>query len=422
MRPLRGTAPCLALLLILACARNPDADSKSNFSKTARALPTVGELLARESDPLPMQPIGGNGRDFAAQIPGRIVGEIVPVVRADMVRIDIGAERDVFCWFYHQPLNLGEGIVAQSNVGLAYIGSRLGSLTSRGVDQIDAGVSEGRVFLAVDWRYSFDPDSLEQSGAGMLKVIATSVDGHSISCTHDALGYRTTFRRFFKELIASLQFADLVAVAPYYRKIELIELAGQRVGVRTISLREDEAGDTEISIMTSAVIPGDGGQLSSNDRYRLQYSTPEGAIINEFVAEAINGEESMRLELAPRVTGGWNVKGTTRGKPIAATLPSAILPSYLGQMLDLRRALAGRGVGMAWKFESWMPTVDASRLIESHIQITEGREGEGFAIVTKSGPLSLDGISDLRGAMLRSELEIGATRMVVRQVWESGGF
>jgi hypothetical protein len=411
---------CLGLFVILACARSLEPAPEPVLS--------TAELMAREAPEIEPVTIGGSERRFRVRVPARLVGEVVPVVRADMVRLDIGAPSDVFCWFYHEPLNLAEGLVAQSNVGLAYIGRRFGSIANQRIDQTDAGVSAGRIFLAIDWRYAFEAEEAGGSDAnanvesreGLFKVIASNIDGHSISCTHDALGYRASFRRVFAALIADVNFSDVVAPAPYYRKVELIELAGRRVGVRSINLRKDEAGDSEISIATSAVIPSDEQNLSSNDRYRLQYSTPDGAIINEFVAEAIDGKESLRLELAPRVTGGWNVKGTQRGKALAATLPGAILPSFLGQVLDLRRAIADRGVGADWRFESWMPTLDSSRLIESRVRITEERENEQFSVVTKSGPLSLDGISDARGSMVRSEVEIGATRMVVRQVWESG--
>ncbi len=419
-RPARWLTACVLLLLASGCARSLDSSGPRDSQGGAGPLPTTAELMQREADAVDSHLIGGAEAGFEARALARQVGDFVPLPGADRVRLDIGAEADVFCWFYHDSLNLAEGLVAQSDVGLDYIARRSGPLKSSEVERIDAGVSNGRVFLAIDRRYS-----REQAGGpreGLLKVIATSIDGNSILCTHDALGYRVTFRRFFSELIASVAFSDAALPRPYYRKVELIELAGQPVGVRRIDFRMDEAGDSEISIATSAVIPSGHDTLSSNDRYCRQYSTPDGAIINEFVAETIDGEEKMRLELAPRVTGGWNVRGTEGGHPLSVTLPGALLPSFLGQSLDLRRAIEDRGVGAQWKFETWIPNLDSSHLTQSRTRITEERADQRFAVITKFGPSSLGGVSDVRGSMRRSEMEIGAKRMVLRQVFEVGEF
>ncbi|HEY5656169.1 MAG TPA: hypothetical protein VIY27_00120 [Myxococcota bacterium] len=393
---------------ILACAMTPEGDDSSA---------QLEALLAREAEPLAEIALASPAGAFTARVAARGPAAFRPIEGdVEHAVLDIGAPSPMSCNFFDEEQDLAGSLLGLSELLLEALAAELGPLALRNVHAVDAGSIRGHSFLALDWLY--------QGGGsvGLLKQRMASVSGRSVYCYHDQVGYDATFARVFEGLVASLRYAGPSEPAPYYTEVSVTTIGGHRVGVSRVEMIRDAEGDTQILQISAMLMPRSAEQVLCIDSADIEWSRPDGSLINRVHNQAEGRELVSSLELVPS-GDTWRVSGVYRLEDIDAqfTVESPLF-SYLGEYLSLRRAVAAQGRDARVAFLKWLPNVDPRKPLQVTYEVTGIRAGGGYAARSVTGPLEMSLLLDSSGTPHRGSLDLGIATLEVERVYASGRF
>ena len=404
-------ACAISLLLCcqaLACASPPTGDADQA---------QLEQLLAREADPLAEIALESPSGLFTARVAARAPGVFSPSEGdVEHVVLDIGAPSPMACDFFNQEQDLAGSLLGLSELLLDALASEVGPLELRSVYAVDAGSIQGRSFLALDWLY--------QAGGsvGLLKQRMASVSDRSVYCYHDQVGYDATFARAFAGLVASLRYARPSDPAPYYTEVSVTTIGGHRVGVSRVEMTHDAEGDTQIVQVSAMLMPRSAEHVLCIDSADVEWSRPDGSLINRVHTQAEGRELVNSLEL---VASGdtWRVSGIYKLKDMAVEFTAeSPLVSYLGEYLALRREVEAHGREARVAFLKWLPTVDPSKPLQATYEVTGTQADGGYAARSVLGPLEMDLLLDPDGMPRVGSVDLGVATLEVERVYASGRF
>jgi hypothetical protein len=381
----------------------------------------LGELRAREADPIASQAIASDDRYFRARVPARPQGGVTPVDDAYALRLDIGSETPMDCWIYREGLDFATSLAALSDSTFEAIGESFGRVEQRQIEQVDAGVLAGHPYLSVDWLYRIATESGPQ--VGQIKHAIASKQGRGIYCQHNELGFARSFQRVLGGLLGSLEYDAPDDAEPYFTQVSTIAVQGMRVGLERTTLVRDEVGDTRVDTKTSLLVPVTSDTLQVSDTFAVEFARSDGSLINQVHVETSNGELVSQLELNPTGADGWEVEGTFQTKPVSARFRSASPPtSWLGEALALRRAIARTGVGSEIRLSRWVPQADPTRLVDETLSIERRVEADRFAARLAMEGLEADLVVGADGSVASGEVPMGFASLVIERVYVGGAF
>jgi len=340
------------------------------------------KLLAREAEPVAEQWIGSPDGKFRSRVAAEVVATSHQVLAA---------------------------------AAFESIAESLGEIDSKAILKIDAGAFGRHPFLALDWLYRVkSPKGLL---AGQIKHLsAVARGGASAHCYHNEAGYKATFERVVHGLVEHLEVAE-PEPDPYYEEVSVVRIGDLQAGVARLAMTVDEQGDTKIVETLSLLVPVDQQTVMANDNYNVQFSSPDGSLINQIDVESQNGELSTQLALDP-ADDGWRVSGTFQSKKLQGSLEPAEIPSTLGMMLDLRGFLPRAQPGAVKSFPQWMSD-NPLALTDVRFQV-EGRVEDGIAARLDLGPMKLDGVLDANGSVVSATMAMGPAEMEIERLYVQG--
>ncbi len=328
---------------------------------------------------------------------------------------DIKAEVPFECYVFTDEMDLASLLttVADINIESNAENNDNGKVGNKSVFFHDAGAIDDVPYLALEWSYTIGeaPNML----VGFTKVRA-AIDGEiAVACSHNYLGWRDTFEKAFEMFVRSADY-ERRSPEPYYAEIITSALGEQNIGVTWGSYTLDADGDTEIRLYDSSLIPVDAGTLQTGDTSTLQFSTPDGYVINEYVASVENGELMTQLELGYR-DESWVVSGTVQGKELDIVLDSQQpLLSSLGQQRAARDLFAGDDDETS--FELWLPEADPSRILSASIARNDADVARQAML--KLGPLEMLAIIDDIGSVESATMQVGPAELSMQRVYVTG--
>lgn len=323
----------------------------------------------------------------------------------------LGAAGIVECWLFTEErdpasltTNLGRYVIDVSN-------SESEQSPSKQVYGLDAGHIDGNPYFAVDWLYSVGAPP--NARIGLSKLRTALVDGYTVACSHNRLGYRETFNDVFQRLVASLIVKNS-AIAPYYEEIYITSIAGRNVGFSRETYTLDGDGDTRIVSVESMLVPVDASSLITSDTWRTSYSTPSGEMINGYVASVENGQLVRDIALNSK-DGEWHVSGSLMDKPIEGTISSEQVPlSSLGFNLALQGLIQDSSRNK-FDYYSWIPSADPVNFVLSTFET--GKDRRTGTLTT--GPLVFSIQLNEDGVPKALQTNIGGVDMVMNHAWHS---
>ncbi len=366
---------------------------------------------------------------IAGRMPGTVAGAPESGNGLWYLSSDIGADAEMECWIFADEVNTAFALVQMTDAVLKLTGEQNGGLRSRSLHAVDADHLDGRPVLATDWIYT--AGAAPESQAGFLKMRAALIEGKTLVCAHNALGYRTTFSKAFDALVASLVIEPAQPQKrPYYSSLLLNAVDGQRVGFTRTEYLLDERGDTEIYVANVLLIPQSDVTLGARDFEMLSFSKPDGELVSARALTVENGQVVADLQLG-RSSRHWVVGGTTQGQALDVQLDaSGVLWSELGQALqirDLQRRIRAAGRSSKAVAEAttlslpvWLPQIDPTRVLPASVELgADAKSG-----IVAFGPISMSALFDRQGNLEQgvyvSPEPALSPRLAVERVWSQG--
>lgn len=377
------------------------------------------DARAREGAALPPAVLKSEDGGFTATLPAKLIGRIDAADGNYTLALEVGSAAQVNCEVIRGGFDTASLLRKTAALTFDEIAKVQGQVEMRSVERSDAGAYAGSPYLALDWVYLVKQDGKPM--LGMLKQTAVMKDGHGLYCSHVDIGYARTFEGVVKALTETLVVKE-PAPAPYYREISALTLDGRKVGVATTSLTRDADGDSKIEVVTAMLLPVGGAELRAHDTFDVQWTRPDGTLLNATQTSAENGELRLNLKLLP-TDDGWIVAGEMQGKKLEQKLAAEPAPaSYLAEALARRALLAQERPGGSRRSQwQWM-SADPLKLTETHLEVLAATEG-GYAAREKAGPLTMESILDpATGMPSRASLPLGRATLMIERVHVQGRF
>ncbi len=412
--------PATYLTLISALTLGATASAQSDPQPTpAEQSPEDPEwfdkLLAREADPVEERWLASSDGKFRTRVAAKSVQPPEFIDDSYYVQLAAGSEVPIECWIYPGGHDMAASHQAIAASTFEAIGESLGEIETKGILRVDAGAFNMHPFLALDWLYRVK--AAKGPLAGQIKHLsAVARGGASAHCYHNEVGYGGTFERVVQGLVEHLEIAE-AEPDPYYQEVTVVRIGDLQSGVARLTMTLDEEGDTKIVETLSLLVPVDQQSLMATDNFSVQFSSPEGRLINQIEIESENGELGTHLSLNP-TDDGWQVAGTLQSKDFEASLEDQEVHSTLGQMLFLRGFLPEAKAGAEKTFPQWI-SQNPSTFTEIKFQVT-GTDPEGTAARLDLGPMKLNGVLDPNGSVKSASMSMGPIEMQMERLYVDG--
>jgi hypothetical protein len=377
-------------------------------------------LLEREAGPLAESDLASSDGYFSARVAAVIEEPVTFEAGEYSATLSIGAEYPLNCWIYVEPFDSASALANLSDLTRDSIEKQLGPVELRRLHWTDAGSIAGAPFLAAEWLYRANHDGQQVVTQAKIRLAAKAQ--RTIACMHIETGYHESFERFFEGLVASIEFANSPK-RPYYAEIFTVSVGGRRVGYQYGTMLRDEEGDTRATNVSALFMPVGPEEVMTTDSYQVEYSRPDGSLINQISIESENGELTTNLKFDPQPDEVWQVGGIFQGKELTATIEApSPLTSSLGDLIRVRDALSNDGVDARVVLPKWIPEADPTRLLETKIAVQEALSDGRYRADAELGPLEFEVVLGSQGSWLRAKVEMGAAEMIIERVWHDGAY
>jgi len=149
------------------------------------------------------------------------------------------------------------------------------------------------------------------------------------------------FDRIFNQLAASWEYSPESNIQPYSTEKFVIYFQEAAVGTAEITMEKDADNDTLIRNSQSMMIRTSPTTLLIQETSQIEYSTPDGKLINSFAQESRDGNIETSFGISSDGDGSWIVSGTSHGKDQEYTItPEEDPDSTLGRYVQARDFIA----------------------------------------------------------------------------------
>jgi len=370
--------------------------------------PTLESLMEREVQLPPVQSFGSADGKVRAAAAGKLSEPLARVEDGWYGAFDIGSDGMVECLFYPQSMDAATSLkvlVARFFESLR----EQGEVREPRILSVGVGLAEDRPFFETDWLVVVD------GAAYQAKFKFANQANLAVYCQHTETGYAEAFGEFYRSVLGSLETDPEPPVA--FRDVSIVSIGEMQIGYQTSLGRLDEDDDYKIEIAASTLIPNGPGEFASSDDYIVEFSRPDGELINQ-VWISSDGENVTQLSLrtADDETGAWQVEGEMQGKPIEARFDSlSPLLSSLGEARLVRR-LGNDEAGAQARYRRWLGPLSPGTAVD-HAATSLGQS----RVETVAGPVTSNVEVDAHG--VRSGIiQMGRLEMKLDRVHVEGDF
>ncbi len=346
----------------------------------------------------------------------RVAGKIISSEQIDggwYFSSNIKAGAPVECALFNDDIDIASTLSNISDINIEANAEANGApLADKRIYRIDAGHINGSPYISLEWLFTLGEGA--QKVAGFTKSSAANVNDVTLVCSHNYFGYRETFTRIFEEFVGTAKTPSR-DMPPYYEEIVLESIGDMNVGFAQIAYARDDEGDSLIRTTTASVYPAGPGGIATSDSATSTWSTPDGAVINAYSADAENGVVMNNMQLDRNDDGDWISTGIFQGKEISYVIDGDIVPlSELGQMQRVDTLFDGDATRT--DMQVWLPSADPTGFLTGVIEQT----GEDRKATMTLGPLALDAGFDDKGSLTEATINAGANTLMLERIWTNG--
>jgi hypothetical protein len=307
----------------------------------------LAQAFHREVPPLPKQRVATDDGLFHAEVEAHGEPQIALEDDVPVLTIPIGTDAPIVCML-HAAREQAAHVVANA---LAQVPETVQLASARAVDVSLAG-EELVLFVEADYLARTD----QRAFAGLFKIAVQSGPSGSIVCSHDEAGYKETFRRVVRGLVAT-SARDPLESPPQRRELAVLKIGDQPVG---LSERQIRAKGTTYEVTTHvAVVFPKENRLTPYDLTMAETFDESGALASGRYVELAGDREPQRLEVTRTAPKRYSATGTFGGKPVNTEFKTkAELTDAFGQRKRIA-ALARKGSGEL-RIPVYSPPIDVA--------------------------------------------------------------
>lgn len=413
---MNSQSPTARVVVTLATLLFTLSLSNANAQESNASPAWLQEAMAKESRKLRSSKIAVGDGFFSSRLAGKSLAGPQAIDGGWYISSDIDTPSPLECWVFSTTIDPATMAANIANVTMQASAQAHGQLGNQSIHYVDAGSYDNAPYLALEWLYTVGeaPKAL----AGLAKVRVATLNGVTLACAHNFLGYRETFAKAFEEFLRKADVSNGER-SHDYEEVLVHKIGEQPVGVSHSTITRDAEGDLEILIVESSLIPVNGSTLSTSDTWHSSFSRADGSLINQISAKSENGALTMQLSLDPLEDGSWLVSGTFQGKEISEEIAEPARPiSEVGQMYAVRDLVADDSRSNV-TLDVWVPDADPTRFLEASVAMVSGK-GKELDGTLMLGPLAIAATFDKSGSLLNGRMQAGQVEMVLERVWVDG--
>lgn len=372
------------------------------------------EAMAAESADLEYHSLDLGEGYLTSKMAGKLLSDAAEIEDGWYLTSDIGSPTPFECWIFRTATDPASMATNIADISVEANVEENGALQSRNIYFLDVGEIDGAPFLALEWFYGLG--EAPNTVLGLSKVRVALKGEATIACGHNMVGHRETFAAAFEQLVRDAEIPSN-GDGPEYEEIHRYSVGDQSIGFAHSTFALDADGDTGIQRIEAMILPLDSSTVSTSDGWTMEYSRPDGTIINQLTAESENGELTTNLELSRNEVGTWVVSGTFQGKEIEGEIDSDAEPlSELGQMNAVARLIEDDDRD-ADTFAAWVPQADPLSFIDGTVRMSGDGEGGGAIEI---GPIEVNANFDRIGSLRQGSMAAGAVTIAIDRIWQRG--
>lgn len=277
---------------------------------------------------------------------------------------------------------------------------------------LDAGVIGDTPYFAVDKLYNVGEGA--EKLAGVMKSMAARTDESLQVCLHNELGYRQTFKDAFTSFIQA--FLQAEQNLELFSTVYSMSFNGIPVGVAREKYSVDKDGDVQLVMDTSLIFPVDQSNFSRSDTYNVEWSGPDGAMINAEIYTVENGALASQFILN-NVDEKWTVTGQVQGKDIEEVVTGdGIISSSFGS--HLASASLATSEDSSLLIPMWMVDVDPTAAIS--VKVNRLDDDKDFNRSVEMGPVQMKFNADENGVMKNGVMDQGPLKFDMNLMYSNG--
>jgi len=320
------------------------------------------------------------------------------------------------CYLFFEEVDFAHGLVSMADYMIDVNVETFGEVSSKQLFHLDAGSVESRPFLSLEWLYTMGKGS--EARVQLLKGRMAIIDEYALYCFHHSVGYRASFDKAFEFMVQNIDFESRLA-EPYFTEISKVSINGSVIGFNMEVFTLDSDGDTEILTALSTLIPATTDTLMKSDRVSIEYSTPDGRLINMNTVEVENDSLKQSLAFGPLDPETWEVSGELRGKEFQQSIKSTnVVSSNLKPRLVYHEFAASGEAGQSTE-HMWMPSVFPGALSSIEFALVN-RPDESKSVEYSLGPMNMTGELDAAGNPTRVSGKMANQTILVEVIWSDG--
>jgi hypothetical protein len=344
-----------------------------------------------------------------------VKGKVKLIEEADgtwYYNIDIGTESPVECYVFEDfdgTANSFYAIMEHSLKSVEELNKK--SLSAQFNYAIDSGVIGNTPYLLLDILYNLGEGKAKV--AGVLKGMSVRTDQTLQVCIHNEIGYRKTFFETVESFIEAIVAND--STLEFFEPIYQFTLNGIPVGYGREKYATDADGDVNIQKDSAFMIPVDTSSISRTDSVAVEWSSPDGSLINADINTIENGVATSQFAIS-YVNEQWLVEGQLQGKTITSELEyEGWLISGFGSFLET--ATLRKSKLISAEFNIWIPEADPTTVMKLTISKISNNDDANLKI--DMGPISMKILADdngvfKQGIMARGPVNIGIKLLSVK--------
>jgi hypothetical protein len=332
--------------------------------------------------------------------------------RADQLTLEIEDSVPITCFIWKEELELATTIVRTAPaIFEVLVEDTEYEISDQRISAIQGGSAGGVPYHAAHWTYRMG------DAIGVMKVAAANKQGRGIACNHYDAGFSETFEQTFLDLVTSFEVNHPPPVADY-AEVQVVRMGGLPVGVEWLRLTRDDEGDVRIDVASSLLMPRSASDLLATYSTLIEWSTPDGQLINAWSTEADVDTQHTRLSLRRSDERGWFVQGEFQGKGLDIDLAhEGPIDNGLTEWNALRERLVPHGDEEVVTGVRWLAEADPASVLEYELAVVKGDPSQ---VQARLGPLRMRGVRDAEGLIASGTFEAGNAQMQVERVHQRG--
>lgn len=416
---MKASMKCLgAWILLVSCAKHPQAagpetsqaESGKRAESSTAGKPDLDALAAREASGLSERTVTGPGKRFTAKVYAAAAAKVSREEKASMVEIPIGTGEVMRCEVFDEEIDTGGtfgGVLAHASTKVQI--QRVAPWAIEIVNEAPVTFVHALYTVA----------SPKGKALGELKLALHSAAGHPVFCSHDELGYETTFVEGVKTFCGSIQHADKMPPKPAFIEVQIAKLKEVPVGFSKTTI-EGAGGERRYIDTSTMLIPISASELRVEDGYSVQNIGADDLLNGGVWVSASGGHVDLDVQLKRLKGGSYHYVGQVQGKKIQGdfvTKDGKGLPSGIVIAKELAAKAKGKS-GYSVEVAGYHPEIDPTRPV-SQRYFREKDDAPSF-VRGSLGNITLTGALDEFGFMKNAEMPVGALSLSLDRAFMRG--